>query len=176
MIMHAATAISDRRPVDHPAPGASLRLFRPGNPVTALGLAVGHLMTKAPFAQLPMGGWGRILVGQINRGHYYFVVNGENRVVGFLGWALTSEDRAEAWLLGRRGIGHDDAADGDCVVFNAWAADTAAVNRFVLDAARNVVRGRRLIYSKRYYQNGRVRPLRIGVNDFVGRHIDRLHA
>src|SRR5215510_9290260 len=57
------------------------------NPYVALGLAVSHLM-----------------VGQINRKHYCFAMDDKNVVQGFLGWALTTEDKAEAWLAGRRGF------------------------------------------------------------------------
>lgn len=151
---------------------AGLRLFRPQNPATALGLAVSHLMTKAPFSRLPMGPWGRILVGQINRGHYQLVLDHRNQVVGFIGWAITGEAEAEAWLAGRA-ISDAVGAEGDCIVFNAWAAEDAAVNRFVLGAARVAMHGRRLIYSKRYYPDGRIRPLRLSVNDFVERHLRR---
>ena len=41
----------------------------------ALGLAVSHLMTKPAFANLRFGDWSRVLVGQINRKHYAFVVD-----------------------------------------------------------------------------------------------------
>ena len=50
---------------------ADLRLFRPGSPYVALGLVVNHLLTKPAFANLRFGDWSRILVGQINRRHYY---------------------------------------------------------------------------------------------------------
>jgi hypothetical protein len=54
----------------------ALRLFRPESPTVALGLAVSHLMTKPAFAQLKFGDWSRVLVGQINRKHYRFVLDG----------------------------------------------------------------------------------------------------
>ncbi len=56
-----------------------LRVFRPDNSYVALGLAVNHLMTKPAFAALRFGEWSRILVGQINRKHYYFVIDARNR-------------------------------------------------------------------------------------------------
>src|SRR5262245_8647529 len=84
-----------------PLPRSDLRVFRPDNPYVALGLAVSHLMTKPAFAALKFGDWSRILVGQINRKHFCFVVDGKNQVQGFMGWALTSRDRAEAWVEGR---------------------------------------------------------------------------
>lgn len=152
---------------------AGLQVFRPENPATALGLAVQYMMTRAPFAQLPMGAWCRVLVGQINRGHYQFVLDTRNNVVGFLGWAVASEDHAEAWLQGRRAVANAEAKDGDCIIFNAWAADSEKINRFVLAAARAAARGKRLIYSKRYYRDGRIRPLRLRVNDFVEQHVGR---
>jgi hypothetical protein len=67
------------------APGPALWLQQPGDPRIALGLAVGHLMTKPAFARLRFGDWSRILIGQINRKHYRFVLDEKSRVVGFLG-------------------------------------------------------------------------------------------
>ena len=66
----------------------------------ALGLAVNHLMTKPAFANLRFGDWSRILVGQINRKHYYFAVDGKNQIQGFhrLGDDLEGKSRG----LGRR--------------------------------------------------------------------------
>ena len=62
-----------------------LRVFRPESPSAALGLAVSHLMTKPAFANLKFGEWSRILVGQINRKHYCFVVDSKNQIQGFPG-------------------------------------------------------------------------------------------
>lgn len=148
----------------------TLRLCRPGNAAAALGLAVAHLMTRPAFARLEFGAWSRVLVGQVNRRHYHLVLD-RNRVVGFLGWALTSEANAEAWLGGRSRFDDAEATGGDCVVFNIWSADTRAVNRFVLEAARRVARGKRRVYGKRCYENGTVRPVAVNVNAFVAGHL-----
>jgi hemolysin-activating ACP:hemolysin acyltransferase len=157
-----------------PAARQALRLFRPNSPVVALGLAVNHLMTKPAFARLRFGEWSRILVGQINRKHYRFVLDDRNRVVGFLGWALTTEEVAEAWVEGRSDFSDAAAKDGDCIVFNAWSASATGVNRLLLDAARQAMLGRKTIYFKRLYKNGSVRPMRMPVNKFVGRRTDRM--
>ena len=84
------------------APRPDLQLFRPEIPYVALGLAVNHLMVKPAFAQLRFGDWSRILVGQINREHYRFMVNGKIEFKDFIGWALATRDKAEAWVEGRR--------------------------------------------------------------------------
>ena len=137
--------MTDHRALDTASPAqARLRRFRPANPALALGLAVSHLMGKPAFARLGFGAWSRVLVGQINRGHYQFVLDERDRVVGFFGWALTSEASADAWLAGR-GFADAEARDGDCLVINAWSADTPAANRVVLDLAREVMHGRRLM-------------------------------
>lgn len=153
------------------APTPAFRLFRPDNSYVALGLAVNHLMTKPAFAQLRFGDWSRILVGQINRKHFYFVVDEKNRIQGFLGWALAPKDKAEAWLSGRGGLSFDDSIEGDCIVFNAWASNSAAVNRVLLSAARKVMIGKDTVYFKRYYKDGTARPVRLNVNDFVAGHL-----
>ncbi|MBW8726656.1 MAG: hypothetical protein JF625_16085 [Inquilinus limosus] len=158
--------------MDRPTPRRRLRLLRPRSGVVALGLAVSHLMTKPAFAALTFGNWSRVLVGQINRGHYHFVVDESGRVAGFLGWAETSEQGAESWLAGRD-LPDAAARDGDCMVINAWAADDAAVNHLLLAAARRAGQGKRLVYFKRHYKDGRTRPMRLSVNGFVAGHLGR---
>jgi hemolysin-activating ACP:hemolysin acyltransferase len=158
------------------APRTELRLFRPDKPAAALGMAVNYLMTKPAFANLRFGDWSRILVGQINRGHYCFALDGANRVQGFVGWALTTRDKAEAWVEGLRGLSYEDSKAGDCVVFNAWSAESASVHRFLVDQARTLVSGKETLYFKRHYKDGTTRPVRLNVNDFVARHVDRKAA
>jgi len=151
----------------------AFRLFRPEKPVVALGLAVNHLMTKSAFAKLQFGDWSRILVGQINRGHYYFIVDSNNQIQGFVGWALTTKEKAEAWVEGRRSLSYEDSKEGDCLVFNAWSANTTKVHRYLVDEARKIISDKLTVYFKRYYKDGRIRPIRLTVNDFVINHINR---
>jgi hemolysin-activating ACP:hemolysin acyltransferase len=153
------------------APRPALRAFRPDNPYVALGLAVNHLMTKPAFAQLRFGDWSRILVGQINRRHFLFAIDADNQVQGFLGWALTSKERAEAWVEGRGALSYEDSHGGDSVVFNAFAASSARVRRFLVDESRKVMQGKDTVYFKRHYKDGSTRPVRVSVNDFVNRHL-----
>jgi hemolysin-activating ACP:hemolysin acyltransferase len=150
-----------------------LRLFRPAQSVTALGLAVDHLMTKPAFASLPFGEWSRILVGQINRGHYVFAVDSTDRIQGFVGWGLITRTKAEAWVEGRYVLSYTDCLEGDCVIFNAWSANSTSVHRFLVDAARKLVMDRETVYFRRHYKDGSWRPVRLKVNDFVGGHISR---
>lgn len=150
---------------------AGLRLFRPDNPALALGLAVSHMMTKPAFARLRFGEWSRVLVGQINRRHYHFVLDGRGRVVGFLGWAYTSLARAEAWVEDRGTFSDDEARDGPGVIFNAWSADSPDVTPLLLEAARRAAVGHEMIYFKRYYKDGRSRPVRLGVTAFIAGHL-----
>ena len=162
---------STTRPLNLVSGDAPLRLFRPRDPDAALGMAAKYLMSKPAFANLRFGGWTSILVGQIHRGHYYFVVDGDNRVRGFVGWALATREMAEAWVEGRRALSFEDALQGDCLVFNAWSADSTKVHRFLVDEGRKIVGGKQTLYFKRYYKDGRTRPVRLNVNDFVTAHI-----
>jgi hemolysin-activating ACP:hemolysin acyltransferase len=154
-------------------PGSELRLFQPRHPAVALGMAVSFLMTKPAFANLRFGDWSRILVGQINRGHYCFVIDAANRVQGFAGWALTNKESAEDWLEGRRALSYAESQAGDCVVVNAWAADSPEVQRFLVEEARKLLAGKQTLYFKRHYQDGSTRPVRLNVNEFVAAHIER---
>lgn len=153
-----------------PAAGA-LRLVRAESPAVALGLAVSYLMTKPAFARLRFGDWSRILVGQINRRHYYFVGDGSREIQGFVGWALATREKAEAWVEGRRGLSYDDSREGECLVFNAWVANNLRVHRFMVDEMRKIGKDLETLYFKRHYPDGTTRPVRLNVNEFVARHI-----
>jgi hemolysin-activating ACP:hemolysin acyltransferase len=144
---------------------SALRLFQHPNPAAALGLAVSHLMTKPAFARLPFGTWSRVLVGQINRRHYQLALDPAGNTIGFLGWAISDENAAEAWLAGVETP--SDSGSGDCVIINAWSAETAAANRLLLEAARIVAARHRLIYFKRHYPDGSIRTGKLSTPDFV---------
>jgi hemolysin-activating ACP:hemolysin acyltransferase len=162
--------------VTEPAAEPTLRLFRPDNPAAALGLAVSHLMTKPAFARLQFGDWSRILVGQINRKHYCFAVDGEGQVQGFMGWALASEAHAKAWAEGSRPLTFEDSRDGDHVVVNAFSANSTKVTRFLVDEARRAFKGKTALYFKRHYKDGTTRIVRVPVNEFIVGHIERRAA
>src|ERR1700693_2975848 len=110
--MRGPTGVSDWPATE--GAGGRLRLFRPRNAVVALGLTVNYLMKKAPFDRLPFGEWSRVLVGQIDRGHYCFVIGENSRIEGFSGWALAAQADAEAWLAGSRDLSFEDCRQGDC--------------------------------------------------------------
>jgi hemolysin-activating ACP:hemolysin acyltransferase len=135
-----------------------LRTFE--NRAMALGLAVEYLMKKPAFAKLPFGHWSRVLTGQIKRGHYVLVLQG-NKVVGFGGWAAATEGEAEAWLSGQPNATEISGAAGDCAVINAWAADGPAVNDALVAEAMRRTQEFRMVYAKREYEDGRVRPVRM---------------
>lgn len=136
----------------------------------ALGLAVSYLMTKPAFACLPFGHWSRVLVGQINRGHYLIASKGEH-IVGFLGWALTTEEKGEMWLSERGELSFEDSKAGEVLLINAWAAETNDVTCVILERLREIGRTQKIIYFKRFYPDGRTRPGRLSVNAFVDKHI-----
>lgn len=149
---------------------AGLRAARDKNAFAALGRAVSYMMTKPAFANAQFGHWARTLTGQINRQHYFFVQRGD-KTVGFLGWAFVEEAKARLWVEGKADLGSEDCLTGDCIVINAWAADDNAVSRFVLSELRRVAQGRKTAYAKRFYNDGRVRPVIINVNEFVDKHV-----
>jgi hemolysin-activating ACP:hemolysin acyltransferase len=119
-------------------------------------------MNMPAFGNLRFGHWSQILVGQINRKHYYFVVDSKNKIQGFLGWAITSKDTAEAWVEGRGALS-ESGTDGECIVLNAWAASTPKVNSFLYREARRIfdASGKEMLYFKRSYKDGSIRPGRL---------------
>jgi hemolysin-activating ACP:hemolysin acyltransferase len=145
------------------------------NRAMALGLAVEHLMTKPAFARLPFGHWSRILVGQIRRGHYFFVI-GDKRVVGFCGWALVSEAEAEAWISGSQAAMSATGEAGDFVVVNAWSAETPQAHSVLRDELRIRIAGSKMVYAKREYADGRSRPFRLRLDGSFIAHAEKAKA
>ena len=86
---------------------------------------------------------------------------------------MTSRDKAEDWIAGRSTFSDAESNAGDCLVFNAWSARHAEVNRFLLQEARKIMQGKDTVYFRRYYKDGTIRPGRLRVNDFVNQHIGR---
>jgi hemolysin-activating ACP:hemolysin acyltransferase len=138
----------------------ALRLVTALPSEVAFSRAVVHLMTRPAFARAPFGHIARTLAGQVNRGHYAFAM-GVGATVGFAGWALASEDRAEAWLANARPLANAEALEGDCVVLNCWQADSPEVSRFLIERLIPTVADKRRLYAKRHYPDGRCRPVRL---------------
>jgi hemolysin-activating ACP:hemolysin acyltransferase len=145
------------------------------NRATALGLAVEHLMTKPAFARLPFGHWSRVITGQIRRGHYFFIAS-DRKIVGFCGWALGSREEAEAWITGSATAADVKGVSGDCIILNAWSADTPEAHRVLLDELRIRGRGNKTLYAKREYKDGRTRPLRLKLDAAVDSHAEKALA
>ena len=64
----------------------------------------------------------------------------------------------------------------DCLIFNAWSADSFRGEP--LHGRRGPQGDPRQgdLYFKRHYADGSTRPVRLNVNDFVGVHVDRKSA
>ena len=167
----AHTPADIRLPPFGDAPEA-LRWGRERDPRVGFAASVAHLMTKPAFARAPFGHIARILAGQVSRGHYALVRCGP-RIVGFVGWALTDEARAEAWLAGTRGLSDAEARAGDCALINCWQADDPPVSRFILTRLAPALAGCRVVYAKRHYPDGRVRPLRLAISRRSGAATNR---
>ncbi|PSJ17739.1 toxin-activating lysine-acyltransferase [Nitrosomonas supralitoralis] len=149
---------------------SKIRLLTGINPAQALGFAVSYLMTKPAFARLPFGHWSRILVGQINRGHY-LIASDNGRIVGFLGWALTTQKKGEMWLAEQGELSFEDSQAGEILLINAWASESNDITHIILERLREIGRAQIMVYFKRHYPNGRTRPGRLSVNAFVDAHI-----
>ncbi|MBX9637907.1 toxin-activating lysine-acyltransferase [Nitrosomonas sp.] len=153
-----------------PIDKTKIRLLTGINPAQALGFAVSYLMTKPAFACLQFGHWSRILVGQINRGHY-LIASDSGRIVGFIGWALTTQEKGDMWLAGQGELSFEDSKAGEIMLINAWAAETNDVTKIILERLRVIGRVQKMVYFKRLYPDGRIHSGRLSVNAFVDAHI-----
>lgn len=152
---------------------APLHAGRLDDDYKALGVAVTLLMGEPSFARLPFGFWTSILIGQIRRKHYIFAFE-DRKPTGFLGWARTTEEIAERWLRQKGEISFEQSREGDCILVNAWLAKTPRTHQFLREQLRVIGQDARLLYGKRYYKDGRIRPIKLGVTGAVTGHIARV--
>ena len=104
-----------------PQPEAGLRVGRLRDPTLALGAAVEALMGAPAFASQPFGAWSRVLIGQVNRGHYA-LARRAGTTVGFVGYARVAHETAERWLHAGVPLGSRDCQGGPVILINAWTA------------------------------------------------------
>lgn len=129
------------------------------DPHKALGLSVALTMRHAAFSELPFGVWARVLVGQVNRGHYLvLLVDGVPQ--GFGGWFPARKADAEAWLNSGKDIAAAPDDEADCGVVNAFVAPSAAATRFLRDAMLREAPTLGTLYWKRV-KGGRRRLTRV---------------
>lgn len=138
-------------------------------PARALGLAVSSLMNAPVFARDAFVNVAHGLVSQINRRHYMLALS-QGEVLGFLGWAFVEKTKAEAWLQGEA-LNDQDCSHGDILVITAWSSESIDVTMAMLRCLREIGREQKNVYFKRAYPDGRARPGRLSVNDFVEAHI-----
>ena len=139
---------------------------RIADPSAAVGTAVRFMMGEQAFARLAFGDWARVLDGQVTRGHYGFVLDADHQVQGFLGWALATREKAEAWADGAA-LTDEDCREGDCLIVNAWVEKSPAVHRFMMGAVRDLGPGKAMVFFKRRWPDGTSRTVRMPVDDVV---------
>jgi hypothetical protein len=144
-----------------PQPG--FRLARPSPPVVALGLAVQHLMEKEAFSKVAFAEAARAMMHCIERGWFVFVADEKNAVQGFVTWALATKEGADHWLETDRSVPVRKGDVLDCLIMNAWSVNSPAATRFLVNRFHEVQAGINRVYFKRYYANGNVRRVSLGV-------------
>ena len=154
-------------------PETDMRFVRINDVNTAVGAAVRLMMSEPAFSGLGFGEWARVIDGQVARGHCGFVVDAYSQIVGFAGWALAPEAKAEAWANHGLMLSDADCREGDCLIVNAWLAKDSTVNRFLLKTFRSIGVSKKTAYFRRNYRGGVTRVVRLPVNKFVSRHIAR---
>ncbi|MGI9415266.1 MAG: hypothetical protein ACR2PM_16440 [Hyphomicrobiales bacterium] len=150
-----------------PAPdgdGGQFRAVRPQNTTYALGLSVEMTAREPAYSNMAFAEWVQVLAGQIERNHYFFVIDGGDNVVGVAGWALAGHEKALAWLEQGATLDHADCGRGNCVILNTWVAGNAEVQRFMIDRGKTELNGKKLIFAKRTYPDGKMRAVKLPVS------------
>lgn len=153
----SGTVIASTQGAPTDAPRPKFQALRNKSPHLAAGIAMGLMMGHPAFANRTFGGIARLIAGHVNRGHYLIVFR-DGRPRGFVGWALTDEAAAQAWLDGD-GSRIGDGTQGDCVLLNIWVTDGPDMNTFLVKTLRNLLSDKRRLFARRIYPDGRIRPV-----------------
>ena len=90
----------------------------------AFGLAVHLLRRVEPFSGYQFGRFANVLMGQIRRKHYVFAMSA-GAPVGYVGWAMCSEENARAWIARESVPTFEECLRGDCWVGITYYAANA---------------------------------------------------
>jgi hypothetical protein len=157
--------MSTTNPADPPQssqPGPAYRATRDRNPFAACGRTVSYLMNIPNLARLPFGQLAKLVVGQINRGHYFFVVDPSSAICGYCGWTQATHAEADAWLEKNIEVGSVHSKDGPVSVINVWQASSPSANAVIIGALRTMLHpATELVVARRFYPDGTIRPVRL---------------
>ena len=141
-----------------------LRAIREKNPFAACGRTVSYLMNVQNLARLPFGQLSKLIVGQINRRHYFFVVDASGAICGYCGWTQATHEQAEAWLARNEDVSGENMLDGPVCVINLWQASSPKANAVIIGSLRALLHpSTELVVAKRFYPGGAIRPVRIPI-------------
>ncbi len=158
--MNDSVPLIESAPLIEPATAGGIVCRRFKRPLIAFGAVIDLLRSHKPFREAPFGTYASNLRGQIARDHYVFAVR-ENRVIGYVGWALCSEAIAKAWTERRHAPKYAECISGDCWVgLTYYAADRHATFAMMGHIKRRYPGFK--IYGLRRYENGRERYLHTG--------------
>ncbi|MDQ2094066.1 hypothetical protein [Rhodalgimonas zhirmunskyi] len=143
-----------------PPPTAErFQALRNNSPLLSAGIAMSLMMGHPSFANRSFGGISRLIAGHVNRGHYLILFR-DGKPAGFVGWALSPEGPARAWLEGD-GSQMGDGKTGDCVLFNIFVSDGPDMTAYARRVLREELRDKRLGFARRIYDDGRIKPIEI---------------
>ena len=135
------------------------------SPHGACGRAVGFLMTAPELAKLSFGHVAGLIAGQVNRGDYFFVLDRDEKLVGYCGWVCITHAQADAWLNENRDTIDPDNTGGPVCAISLWKASGPRANAAMVDAMRRrLPQTTEMVVARRIYRDGRIRPVRLAIS------------
>ena len=173
LALHGMQGVPTR--LDIKSDSRTIRPIQFPNPHAAAGRAMELLMVSPQFATMRFGNLSRLIAGHINRKHYFFAgKDGEQdkELVGFIGWALLSCDDAEAWISDNREPPVGAGLAGPVCAVNIWRGATYETNIAMMRLLTAVCPEQTHIYARRFYADGRIRPVRLKLRGAHHKHFD----
>lgn len=121
----------------------------------AFGMVVDFLADSMPFGTFELSEIAPVIRTQLKVGHNLAALQGD-RMVGYAGWLLTTNDIGTEWMENRAILSPMAAAESDAAALTIFASDDRSATTRMIRGARELNQGRRVFFKRGY--DGQMKP------------------
>jgi len=142
-----------------PKEQADYKFLTHDNPLYALGIVCEKIHHLFPFNNRRFETIVGTILGEIMRGQYFFVVQ-DNKVCGYIGWALCDQDTAEKWIYHNIQPAFEQCQEGDCLVVPTLFSENTDVLKKIVRKMRDMF-PKKPTYWIRFRKDGSIHRARV---------------
>ncbi len=115
----------------------------------AFGMVIDFLSDSEPFGTFEVSAIAPVIRTQLQDGHNLAAMEGD-RMVGYIGWLLTTKAIGEEWAENRAILRPMKAEGSDAAALTIFVSDDKAATARLIRGARELNKGRRVFFKRGY--------------------------